>query len=586
MHLSSAEVEDLIKPTAQSLDLVQEWLHDHDIPITKLKYSAAKDWIKVSLSVHQVERLLDTRYQVYRHEDGSHLVRTAEWSLPSHLHDHVVAVQPTNAFFRNPAQHTNIKPVVSQHFDSLRFKQYRTMNLDNMTTAEACNVNAVTPLCLRTLYGTLDYAPQVPGQNRIGMTNYLGEVSNRSDTALFLQQFRPDAISAANTFNTVVIAGGDNQQTPLNATEFARGKNLEGNLDAQTILGIGYPTPMTTYNTGGSPPFEPDAFTPTNTNEPFLVWLQYMLSQPDASIPQVISTSYGDVEQTVPPSYAQTVCAQFAQLGARGVSLLFASGDEGVGSSGDCITNDGQNASTFLASFPSTCPYITSVGGTKGFKPEVAAFDRLTQYASGGGFSNYFTRPQYQDDAVTGYLSSLGDQYVGLYNSSGRGYPDLSAQSERFVSIWNGDTTILDGTSAATPAAAAIISLINDALLAAGRSPLGFLNPWLYAEGYMSFTDILGGSAVGCDSAGFPAGKGWDPVTGHGTPVSSGPDSLHLLNILLTVWLFSSISPTSRPPRSNRPSLASRALPRSARCTGPYIRQPLPREGENNRIER
>jgi tripeptidyl-peptidase I len=519
-HLTSAEVYDLVKPADDTFQLVHDWLLDHAIGSTDLEYSPAKDWVKVSLSVDEVERLLNTKYSVYRHKDGSHLVRTPEWSLPSHLHDHIVAIQPTNSFLRTAPKSSDIKPVSFDRNKDLPSKKYDKMSPSNMTVALACNVSAVTPLCLRTLYATLDYTPQVPGTNKVGLTNYLMEANNRSDVSLFLQRYRPEAASAAYSFKTIVIAGGDDQQTPDDPSQLDAGKDLEGNLDAETIIGIDYPTPLTTYNTGGSPPFIPDSFATTNTNEPYLVWTQYVLGQSDTDIPQVISTSYGDDEQTVPPSYAQTVCAQFAQLGARGVSLLFASGDEGVGSSGNCFTNDGKNTSTFLASFPSTCPYITSVGGTKNFGPEVAAFDPRNNFASGGGFSNYFVRPSYQDDAVSGYLKILGTQFAGLYNKSGRAYPDIAAQSQSFITVWNGTTVRLDGTSASTPTASAILSLVNDALLAAGKSPLGFLNPWLYSRGYKSFTDILSGSAIGCNSTGFPAAKGWDPVTGYGTPVS------------------------------------------------------------------
>jgi len=233
----------------------------------------------------------------------------------------------------------------------------------------------------------------------------------------------------------------------------------------------------------------------------------------------VISTSYADDEQTVPLSYATSVCNGFAQLGARGISLFFGSGDDGVGTPGNCYTNDGKNSSSFLASFPSTCPYITSVGATK-FIPEVVATDSSNGFVSGGGFSKYFPRPKYQDAAVGAYVKSLGSEFAGLYNASGRGYPDIAAQGYHFITIWNGTIAVLDGTSAATPTSAAVITLVNDALIAAGKSPLGFLNPWLYGGGYKAFTDVTDGSAVGCGTAGFPAKKGWDAVTGFGTPVS------------------------------------------------------------------
>jgi hypothetical protein len=59
-------------------------------------------------------------------------------------------------------------------------------------------------------------------------------------------------------------------------------------------------------------------------------------------------------------SYAKRVCDGFAAIGVRGVSLLFGSGDVGVGPDGpdayQCVINDGTNTSSFVAMFPSSCP--------------------------------------------------------------------------------------------------------------------------------------------------------------------------------------------------------------------------------------
>lgn len=118
------------------------------------------------------------------------------------------------------------------------------------------------------------------------------------------------------------------------------------------------------------------------------------------------------------------------------------------------------------------------------------------------------------------YVTSLNGQFDGLFNKSGRAYPDIAAQAYHFLTIWNGTIAVLDGTSAATPTAASIISLVNDALIASGKPVLGFLNPWLYSKGYKAFTDITEGSIVGCNTTGFPAQSGWDAASGFGTPVS------------------------------------------------------------------
>ncbi|KAF7981545.1 hypothetical protein HWV62_33141 [Athelia sp. TMB] len=165
-------------------------------------------------------------------------------------------------------------------------------------------------------------------------------------------------------------------------------------------------------------------------------------------------------EQSVPRDYAQRVCNSFAQLGARGVSLLFGSGDGGVGS-GECTTNDGTNKTMFIPTFPATC-----------VNPEVAADSASNaNFVTGGGFSN------------------------------------------------DGDDTEADsGTSASTPAAAAVISLLNDYLISKGKPPLGFLNPFLYSKGHSGFKDITSGGNEGCGTDGFKALEGWDPVTGFGTP--------------------------------------------------------------------
>lgn len=511
-HLSQAEVNELVRPAADSLALVKEWLSEH-VDVGKAVYSPAKDFITITMPVAVAEKMLKTKYSTFQHDDGSRLVRTPEWSLPKHLHEHITAVQPTTAFIRTVPQaktYVNV-PGVVPHMQS-----YRTPN--NPTVDSVCDTAAVTPDCLRTLYGTINYKPQVPGKNVVGLTDYLGEVNNRSDAEIYLQHYRPDAVSAAYTFSQISVNGGPLDQGQLSSADLKAGVGIEGNLDAQTILGIDYPTPLVVWSTAGNPPFKPDADNPTVDNEPYLTWVNYVLSQP--FIPQVISNSYEDNEQTVPESYAKVVCSQFAQLGARGVSVFFGSGDGGVAGvqpGGSCKSNvDGKKA--FLPLFPSSCPYVTSVGATVNFNPEVVAFDPRNNFSSGGGFSNYFSQPSYQASAVHGYLREIGNDFAGLYNKSGRAYPDIAAYGVNYTVIWNGTRRLVDGTSASTPTAAALFSLVNDALLAAGKKPLGFLNPWLYKTGYKAFTDVTKGSTLGCNTTGFEAKAGWDAASGFGTP--------------------------------------------------------------------
>jgi tripeptidyl-peptidase-1 len=151
-HLAITEVNQLVTPTDETLEQVHEWLLENSIDTDQLQYSPAKDWIKFTLPVKSAESLLNTDYSIFRHEDGSHLVRTLEWSLPLHLHGHIETIQPTNSFFRIQPQR---RAVTINSVDG-DFSLSQLSRLDSNSTptlAQACNSSAVTPICLRTLYG-------------------------------------------------------------------------------------------------------------------------------------------------------------------------------------------------------------------------------------------------------------------------------------------------------------------------------------------------------------------------------------------------------------------------------------------------
>jgi len=71
--------------------------------------------------------------------------------------------------------------------------------------------------------------------------------------------------------------------------------------------------------------------------------------------------------------------------------------------------------------YPAACPFVTSVGSTR-YLNETATF------FSSGGFSDYWKRPSYQDDAVKAYFHQLGQKNKPYFNRHGRGFPDVSAQ--------------------------------------------------------------------------------------------------------------------------------------------------------------
>ena len=119
---------------------------------------------------------------------------------------------------------------------------------------------------------------------------------------------------------------------------------------------------------------------------------------------------------------------------------------------------------------------MTTVGGTDGYAPEAA------WTGSSGGFSNYYPTAYYQTSQVANYLSRFASAIPSpsLFNSSGRGFPDVACQSTNFAIVINGAVSTIGGTSAASPSFAGMVALLNAARFDAGKNSLGFLNPLFY----------------------------------------------------------------------------------------------------------
>ncbi len=82
----------------------------------------------------------------------------------------------------------------------------------------------------------------------------------------------------------------------------------------------------------------------------------------------------------------------------------------------------------------------------------------------------------------TGYTNFTGNFSTipsGVFNRNGRGYPDVSAIGDRFVTVFNSTLYLVGGTSLSAPVWAAILTRINEERLAANKSTVGFINPTL-----------------------------------------------------------------------------------------------------------
>jgi len=249
------------------------------------------------------------------------------------------------------------------------------------------------------------------------------------------------------------------------------------------------------------------------------------------------------------------------KIGARRVSLFAASGDQGAPGDGDAYC-DGDPALTPI--FPGDSPYVTSVGATMLVAGSVdaeadAAFvaernaeatppvcqqyqcatsknEGVCTYptaliTTGGGFSIYTTRPTWQDAEVSTYLASGVPLPPSTdFNSKDRGFPDVAGLGHNYLIYLGGQWEVVDGTSCSSPVWAAITGLLNNARMNAGKNPLGFMAPTLYnlyKSNPAAFRDQTTGNnkctESCCSTYGYTAAKGWDPVTGLGSPNPNRP---------------------------------------------------------------
>ncbi|KAJ6513955.1 subtilisin-like protein [Mycena vulgaris] len=485
-HLTTEEVEEFVKPSPATVSAVSTWLAAHGLTPTSI--SPFNDVLQIILPVREASALLAADFRAFTHvESGTRSVRTLSYAVPAALQAHVRFVHPTVAFVP-PLRVPGVASINLNH--TRRSETVERRASDAIPASCAFDTN---PSCLQAVFGIPSAKATHSASNVLGVAGYIDQFANTADLTRFLTNTRPDL--AGSTFSVQTIDGGANDQNNFNA-------GIEADLDIQYTVGVASGVPVSFISVGDDSQDDVSGL---------IDIVSSILTMPATQRPKVLTTSYGFNEQDFPASLAVAVCNAYMQLGAVGISVVFASGDGGVGGV------QPTTCTTFLPSAPGGCPFITSVGGTTNVPPHAASL------FSSGGFSNYFPTPSYQAADVAAYLASIGTLYEGLYNKSGRGIPDVSAASHNVEIVWQGTVNLVDGTSCASPIFASMIALVNDRLLAAGKPVLGFLNPFLYSRaGRAAFTDVTSGHNPGCNTDGFSAKVGWDPVTGLGTPNFNG----------------------------------------------------------------
>ena len=239
-----------------------------------------------------------------------------------------------------------------------------------------------------------------------------------------------------------------------------------------------------------------------------------------------VSTSWGYQEDGSDPVLINGENPIFQEMAAQGQSIFAVTGDDGAYDDGSTLSVDD----------PGSQPYVTGVGGTT-----------LTTNGSGGtyagesawGLAYNVNDPNSTDGGEFGVGGGGGfsavwpaPSYQSVLPSAPamRSVPDVALNSDPetgYSIYYGGSFTVYGGTSAAAPLWAGFTALVNQQRTAAGKAPVGFLNPPIYQIGASAaytanFHDVTTGNNLY-----YPALPGYDNATGWGSFIGSA-----LLNTL------------------------------------------------------
>lgn len=482
-HLSLAQLAELTGATDETLNEILTWLASYGVTGHVLQ---SRDLIKATVSVALASKMFNVEYHSYIHTPSGMEIDTTvgPYSLPSNIADKLDLVSGIVGFPYPFYPHYNIgKPL------------YYPDQID--------------PTVIRTRYNVSNDTVCTNKGNAQAVAEFQSQFYSPTD----LQKFWTDYVDYAPFTPVYQIVGTNNADRP----------GIEASLDIEYIMSVAPECETWFYS-----------YASFNFLDDLLTWVGDI--ENETSPPWVHSVSYGEQGNYPSDAYVDNLNDQFQKIGARGISIIFASGDSGAGCGGletrggiSSVPSTSSCDCELYPSFPATCPYVISVGATRFLTGNSGPEGAVQAFKSGGGFAPDFAQPDYQEDAVEAYLDSGVELPPSCsYNASGRATPDVAALGdEKFQVVRGGRTYTVGGTSASAPSFSAIMSLLNDIRLNDGKSTLGFLGPWLYQTSSAhpdAFFDVTIGdneNSLCCRSGGiggFECAAGWDPVTGLGTP--------------------------------------------------------------------
>ncbi|KAI1643203.1 subtilisin-like protein [Daldinia loculata] len=540
------DVANMFKPAQKSVEATRDWIISSGIDNERVGLASSGGWLVFNATVREAEKLLETKYWLYESDSEGVSVGCDKYHVPAQLSEHIDFIYPGVVMAESKGPRRERRQPGPQERKTRSMSRYRHERRQQPNCSEIA-----TPECIAKLYD-IPPADKAHHHNSMGFFQK-GSWYQEGDLDLFFKTYAPHIPQGTRPLNLSI-----NQAVwHYNEDDPYVSQPDEADLDLDVAYPIIYPQTTTVYQT------DDDYYTLHSSNAYFGLFNTFLdaidgtycnysaygetgdNSQYDPSYPNyrnvtapgrpepfdpgtykgermcgtykpthVISISYSRAESTYSTNYQMRQCNEWMKLGLQGVTVVGSAGNSGPLATRQCMAS---NYGSFYASHPGNCPYVTSVGATMLLSNGSQTVAKDTNWASSGGFSWYYPTPAYQQSVVSDYFAEHNPGRSSMYNSSGRGFPDISALGKNVAVAVLGELDVADGTSAATPLVGAMFNRINEERLAVGKSTVGFVNPVLYANPEI-FDDIVTGDNSICDMEGFKAVEGWDPTSGLGTP--------------------------------------------------------------------
>jgi tripeptidyl-peptidase-1 len=226
-HMDADEVNEFFAPTAAATAAVQSWLKSAGVT----QISNDGHFISFATTVGKANTLLNATFATYTSGSTSK-IRTTQYSVPDALVQYIDLITPTTYFGKTVANAAIVRATKTKK------------STDSVKIDASCQTS-ITPSCIKELYSIGSYVPDPKSGSRVGFGSFLNQSAIYAD----LFQYEEFYGIPHQNFSTILINGATNNQ------DVATAQFGEADLDAQNIVGVSHPLPVTEFITGGSPPF-------------------------------------------------------------------------------------------------------------------------------------------------------------------------------------------------------------------------------------------------------------------------------------------------------------------------------------------